>query len=210
MYKEIRQTIKQPDIRVVAVSKNQPIEKIEVAYAQGARDFGENYLQEAEDKIFKCPQDIRWHFIGALQSNKTRKVAKLFHWVQTVDRLKIAHRLSEQRPKNLPPLNICLQVNVDQEPQKAGCLPEQCLPLAQAISKLPRLKLRGIMIIPKSQPEPELRQSFQKASELFNHLKKSGLEVDTLSMGMSQDYPIAIEHGCTMVRIGTAIFREVA
>lgn len=207
MYKAIRQTIQQADTRIVAVSKKQPIEKIAVAYAQGARDFGENYLQEAEYKIAQCQyQDIRWHFIGALQSNKTRKVAELFHWVQTVDRLKIAERLSDQRPADLPPLNICLQVNIDQEEQKAGCTPEQCLPLAEKVSQLPRLQLRGIMLIPKSQPEEQLKRSFQQAADLFRQLHNAGLAVDTLSMGMSQDYQLALDSGSTMVRIGTALF----
>lgn len=192
-------------IGLLAVSKTKPAAALREAYAAGLRDFGENYLQEALGKQAELADlPLCWHFIGPIQSNKTRAIAENFAWVHSVDRLKIAQRLSEQRPADLPPLNICIQVNVSGEASKSGCAPEDLPALATAISALPRLKLRGLMAIPEP-TEDRVAQSaaFATVRNLQNSLN---LPLDTLSMGMSHDLEAAIEQGATWVRIGTALF----
>ena len=192
-------------VQLLAVSKTKPAEALREAYAAGLRDFGENYLQEALGKQLELADlPLIWHFIGPIQSNKTRAIAEHFAWVHSVDRLKIAQRLSEQRPAELPPLNICIQVNVSGEASKSGCTPADLPALADAISKLPRLKLRGLMAI----PEPtEDRAAQDAAFAAVQSLQASlNLPLDTLSMGMSHDLESAIAMGATWVRIGTALF----
>ena len=190
---------------LLAVSKTKPAQAVREAYAAGMRDFGENYLQEALGKQAELTDlPLSWHFIGPIQSNKTRAIAENFAWVHSVDRLKIAQRLSEQRPADLPPLNICIQVNVSGEASKSGCTPADLPALANAISALPRLKLRGLMAI----PEPtEDRTAQDAAFATVRDLQASlNLPLDTLSMGMSHDLESAIAQGATWVRIGTALF----
>ncbi|APV40238.1 YggS family pyridoxal phosphate enzyme [Pseudomonas frederiksbergensis] len=192
-------------VQLLAVSKTKPAEALREAYAAGLRDFGENYLQEALSKQLELADlPLIWHFIGPIQSNKTRAIAEHFAWVHSVDRLKIAQRLSEQRPAELPPLNICIQVNVSGEASKSGCTPADLPALADAISKLPRIKLRGLMAI----PEPtEDRAAQDAAFAAVQSLQASlNLPLDTLSMGMSHDLESAIAMGATWVRIGTALF----
>lgn len=197
-------------IRLVAVSKTRPAEDIASARDAGQSDFGENYLQEALPKIAALDgRGIRWHFIGRVQSNKTRELAMHFDWVQTVDRERIALRLCEQRPPDLPPLNICLQVNIDREPQKAGIDPDDVAGVAHAVSALPRLRLRGLMAIPAAtEDHARQRDSFLRLRALHDRLVDSGIPLDTLSMGMSGDLRAAIDAGSTMVRVGTAIFGQ--
>jgi pyridoxal phosphate enzyme (YggS family) len=192
-------------IRILAVSKKHPAERIRDLYGLGQRAFGENYVQEALAKQLRLQDlDIEWHFIGPLQSNKTREVAAHFDWVQSADRQKILRRLSEQRPGDLPPLNVCIQVNIDREPQKAGVLPAAAGDLARTIVELPGLRLRGLMTIPRvGSEECDPGDSYRRMHELFQSLQAAGLEMDTLSMGMSADLEQAIMHGSTMVRIGT-------
>ncbi|MET0126107.1 MAG: YggS family pyridoxal phosphate-dependent enzyme [Pseudomonas caspiana] len=192
-------------IGLLAVSKTKPAEALREAYAAGLRDFGENYLQEALGKQLELADlPLCWHFIGPIQSNKTRAIAENFAWVHSVDRLKIAQRLSEQRPEDLPPLNICVQVNVSGEASKSGCTPADLPALAEAISALPRLKLRGLMAIPEPTDDPaEQNAAFAAVSTLQAQLN---LPLDTLSMGMSHDLEAAIAQGATWVRIGTALF----
>jgi len=192
-------------VGLLAVSKTKPASDLREAYEAGLRDFGENYLQEALGKQAELSDlPLIWHFIGPIQSNKTRAIAEHFAWVHSVDRLKIAQRLSEQRPPELPPLNICIQVNVSGEASKSGCSPEDLPALAQAISALPNLKLRGLMAIPEpTDDRDEQNASFAAASTLQAQL---GLPLDTLSMGMSHDLEAAIAQGATWVRIGTALF----
>jgi pyridoxal phosphate enzyme (YggS family) len=197
-------------VALLAVSKTFPAEDVRAAFDAGQRAFGENYVQEAVEKITELTEsrrEIEWHFIGPLQSNKTKIVAENFDWVHSVDRLKIAQRLSEQRPNHLAPLNVCLQVNVSGEASKSGVVPDEALTLAHAIAALPNLTLRGLMAI----PEPagtldEQRAPHRRLRELMEALRADGLELDTLSMGMSADMEAAILEGATMVRIGTAIF----
>ncbi|MGF6164678.1 pyridoxal phosphate enzyme (YggS family) [Pseudomonas sp. 2725] len=192
-------------VQLLAVSKTKPAQDLREAYAAGLRDFGENYLQEALGKQLELADlPLIWHFIGPIQSNKTRAIAEHFDWVHSVDRLKIAQRLSEQRPADLPPLNICIQVNVSGEASKSGCTPADLPALANAICALPRLKLRGLMAI----PEPtEDRASQDAAFATVQSLQASlNLPLDTLSMGMSHDLESAIAQGATWVRIGTALF----
>jgi len=195
-------------ICLLAVSKTMPASLIREAYSAGQNAFGENYVQEALDKIHELRDlPLEWHFIGPIQSNKTRAIAENFSWVHSVDRLKIAERLSEQRPANLPPLNVCLQINVSGEASKGGVAPDQAGALAHAIAALPRLKLRGLMAIPA--PAEELtaqRVPFASMRELISQLNSTGLQLDTLSMGMSHDLTAAIMEGATIVRVGTAIF----
>ncbi|MBL3557938.1 MULTISPECIES: YggS family pyridoxal phosphate-dependent enzyme [Marinobacter] len=199
-------------VHLLAVSKKRPAEDLRTAFDAGQRAFGESYVQEALDKMEALTDldTIEWHFIGPVQSNKTRQIAEAFDWVHSVDRLKIAHRLNEQRDTGLPPLNICLQVNINKEDSKSGCALEDLTELADAIEEMPNLSLRGLMAIPDpDQPEAELRSSFRK---LANALKKLRQEapasgpLDTLSMGMSDDLEMAIEEGSTWVRVGTALF----
>ncbi|MDF2182387.1 YggS family pyridoxal phosphate-dependent enzyme [Neptuniibacter sp. CAU 1671] len=195
-------------VTLLAVSKTQPASALREAYAAGQTAFGENYLQEALEKIESLSDlKILWHFIGPLQSNKTRKVAENFAWVHSVDRLKLAERLSEQRPGHLPPLQICLQVNISQEQSKSGCAPESVIELARAIQPLPNITLRGLMAIPQATNNPqEQQQAFHALAELLKSLQNEFPEMDTLSMGMSGDMEMAIAEGATIVRIGTAIF----
>lgn len=196
-------------VKLLAVSKTKPIEAIESAIAAGQRAFGENYVQEGVEKIqhFAGQNGLEWHFIGALQSNKTRVVAEHFDWVQTIDRLKIAERLNDQRPAGLPPLNVLIQINISDETSKSGISPAEMLSLAREISCLPNLKLRGLMAIPKPESETARQKiALQAMQTLFQQLQAEFDGIDTLSMGMSDDMAAAIECGSTMVRIGTAIF----
>ncbi|MCP5208233.1 MAG: YggS family pyridoxal phosphate-dependent enzyme [Hahellaceae bacterium] len=196
-------------VQLLAVSKTHPATAIRAAIDAGQRRFGENYLQEALDKILTLRDitNIEWHFIGPIQSNKTRPIAENFHWVHTLDREKTAHRLDAQRPSTLAPLNVCIQINIDNEPTKSGIMPTDLAPLAAAITKMPNLQLRGLMAIPKAQAsDAEMAASFTKMQRLFEKLKTQHPSVDTLSMGMSADLNEAIAAGSTMVRIGTAIF----
>lgn len=195
-------------VRLLAVSKTFPAAAVRAAYGAGQTAFGENYLQEALDKIEALADlPIEWHFIGPIQSNKTRPIAEHFHWVHSVDRLKVAERLSAQRPVHLPPLNICLQVNVSGEASKSGVAPAEVPELAQALSRLPRLRLRGLMAIPAPADDPAAQRApFMRMRSLLEEVNAQGLQLDTLSMGMSHDFPAAIMEGATMVRIGTAIF----
>ena len=192
-------------IHLLAVSKTKPAQAVRDAYAAGLHDFGENYLQEALGKQADLTDlPLSWHFIGPIQSNKTRAIAENFAWVHSVDRLKIAQRLSEQRPADLPPLNICIQVNVSGEASKSGCTPADLPALATAISALPRLKLRGLMAIPEpTEDRAEQDAAFATVRDLQASLN---LPLDTLSMGMSHDLESAIAQGATWVRIGTALF----
>ncbi|WP_017476521.1 YggS family pyridoxal phosphate-dependent enzyme [Pseudomonas sp. PAMC 26793] len=192
-------------VHLLAVSKTKPAQAVREAHAAGMRDFGENYLQEALGKQVELTDlPLSWHFIGPIQSNKTRAIAENFAWVHSVDRLKIAQRLSEQRPADLPPLNICIQVNVSGEASKSGCTPADLPALAEAISALPRLKLRGLMAIPEpTDDRAEQDAAFATVRDLQASLN---LGLDTLSMGMSHDLESAIAQGATWVRIGTALF----
>ena len=201
------------EIQLLAVSKTKPVSLIKQAYQFGLRHFGENYVQESIEKIQQIKEDndfqdpIFWYFIGPLQSNKTRPVAEHFDWVQSVDRLKIAQRLNDQRPTVLSPLNICLQVNISGEESKSGTTLSQVIELASQVSKLPRLKLRGIMAIPeKTNDLQQLEKQFQALHNIYRQLQNKYPQVDTLSMGMSGDLESAIACGSTMVRIGTDIF----
>ena len=195
-------------VKLLAVSKTMPAQAVREAYAAGQLAFGENYIQEGVDKIAALADlPLEWHCIGPIQSNKTKLVAENFVWVHSIDRLKIAERLSAQRPVHLPPLQVCLQVNVDGGSNKSGVAPEDLLALAQAVAKLPHLQLRGIMTIPEpAETEAEARAVHQQAKRLFDHLKTAGLTLDTLSMGMTADLEAAIAEGSTCVRVGTAIF----
>ncbi|MEP3590761.1 MAG: YggS family pyridoxal phosphate-dependent enzyme, partial [Marinobacter sp.] len=211
--KATQQAGRKPDsVRLLAVSKTRPPEDIRAAAEVGQTAFGENYLQEALDKIeaLKDLDALEWHFIGPIQSNKTRQIAESFAWVHSVDRLKIARRLSEQRPDALGPLNICLQVNVNDEDSKSGCSLSELPELATAVSELPNLTLRGLMAIPDpNQSEADLKNSFRKlASALaqLDHTLPGAQQLDTLSMGMSSDLEPAIEEGATWVRVGSALF----
>lgn len=196
------------EITLLAVSKTKPVEDIREAYEAGQRCFGENYVQEAITKISELTDlQIEWHYIGGIQSNKTRLIAESFDWAHGVASLKHARRLSDQRPKELQPLNICLQINISDESSKQGVTPQKAPELSQAISELPNVRLRGLMALPA--PTDDTRQqheAFVKVRTLFETLNASGLQLDTLSMGMSNDLEAAIEEGSTMVRIGTAIF----
>ena len=193
------------DIGLLAVSKTKPADAIREAHAAGVCDFGENYLQEALEKQTQLADlPLIWHFIGPIQSNKTRPIAEHFDWVHSVDRLKIAQRLSEQRPAHLPALNICMQVNVSGEQSKSGCSPEELTALARAVVALPNLRLRGLMAIPEPTDDVAAQHAaFARLRQLRDEL---ALNLDTLSMGMSHDLEAAIAEGATWVRIGTALF----
>ena len=198
-----------PDaVKLLAVSKTKSAEAVREAHAAGQMAFGENYIQEGVDKIAALADlPLEWHCIGPIQSNKTKLVAENFAWVHSIDRFKIAERLSAQRPANLPPLQVCLQVNVDGGSNKSGVSPGELLALAQAVAKLPRLQLRGIMTIPEpAETEVAARKVHQEAKALFDSLNAADLRVDTLSMGMTGDLEAAIAEGSTCVRVGTAIF----
>jgi len=201
---------REESIALLAVSKTFPSTAIRLAYEAGQSAFGENYVQEALDKMAELGDlPLEWHFIGPIQSNKTRLIAENFAWVHSVDRLKIAERLSAQRPQTLPPLNICIQVNISDEDSKSGIPAGETLKLALELAKLPRLKLRGLMTIPAPSEEFEKqRQPLACLHELVLQLLTQGLELDTLSMGMSHDFEAAIMEGATIVRIGSAIFGE--
>ncbi len=208
-----RQTGRQPEqIKLLAVSKTKPAEAIQAAYQAGQRLFGESYVQEAVTKVQYLKNipdyaDIEWHFIGPLQSNKTRLVAENFDWIHSIEREKIAQRLNEQRPAHLPALNICIQVNISGEQTKSGITADEVFGLAGIISNFPRLKLRGLMTIAENTDDLNIvRDNFLQMQELYNRLKNQYPSVDTLSMGMTDDMAVAIECGSTMVRIGTAIF----
>jgi len=195
------------EIILMGASKSQTVEQIEQAYEKGVFHFGENYLQEAEPKISKIEKNIIWHFIGSIQTKKTKKIAHLFDWVHTVDSLKIAEKLNDARPSSRGPLNICLQVNIDNEETKSGILKEEIDGFLTSLTSLKNIKTRGLMIIPKP------RHTAEEQSEVFSDLKlkldslKSKFpELDTLSMGMSSDYLVAIQEGATILRIGTGIF----
>lgn len=201
-----------PDtVQLLAVSKAHPAEKIREAHAAGLRLFGENYLQEALDKQdLLTDLDIEWHFIGPIQSNKTQPIAQQFAWVHGVDRLKIAERLNAARPHDMPPLQVCIQVNVSGEASKSGISPQEVLPLAQAILQLPRLRLRGLMSIPApTSDNAQQHDQFRRVRETLDKLRQQlpeAAHLDTLSIGMSGDYAAAIAEGATIVRIGSAIF----
>jgi pyridoxal phosphate enzyme (YggS family) len=202
---------RKPDsILLLAVSKKKPATDIRQAWELGQRDFGENYLQEALQKVEELKDlDITWHFIGAIQSNKTRNIAEAFDWAHCIDRAKIARRLSEQRPPDLGPLNVCIQVNIDHESSKAGIELAELPELANAIHQLPGIRLRGLMTIPAPLESFDLQRSaFAKLANALESLRQQGIDCDTLSMGMTQDMEAAIAEGSTLVRIGTAIFGE--
>lgn len=195
-------------IALIAVSKTWPAECIKEAYAGGQRAFGENYVQEALAKMADLSHlPLEWHFIGPIQSNKTRALAERFEWVHSVARAKIAQRLSDARPGHLPPLNVCIQVNVSGESSKQGVQPADTLEMARNVVTLPRLRLRGLMAVPEPTSDITLqRERFARLRRLKENLTAAGFSLDTLSMGMSDDLEAAIEEGATMVRIGTAIF----
>lgn len=204
-----RDAARDPDeVQLLAVSKTASPEAVREACAAGQLAFGENYIQEAVEKMaLLADLPLQWHCIGPIQSNKTRLVAAHFDWAHTVDRLKIAQRLSEQRPAELPPLQLCLQVNVDGGTSKSGVAPEEALALARAVAVLPNVRLRGLMCIPEPAPDFEsARAVFSRVRTLFEQLNAQGLALDTLSMGMSADLEAAVHAGSTMVRVGTAIF----
>ena len=216
---DVRQRIQQacqaagrdpPRVGLLAVSKLQPAQAVRQAQQAGQQAFGENYVQEALDKMAALADlrgAIEWHLIGPLQSNKTRVVAEAFDWVHSVDRLKIAQRLSDQRPAQLPPLNVCLQVNISGEASKSGLLPQEVAQVAAAVAALPRLRLRGLMSIPGPAQGLHAQQAPHRALRLMQQdLNQRGLALDTLSMGMSDDLEAAVAEGSTMVRVGTAIF----
>lgn len=196
------------DVVLLAVSKTYPSQAVREAIAAGQRLFGESYLQEALPKMAALAAEaVEWHYIGAIQANKTAEIARHFAWVHSLDRLKIAERLSRQRPADLPPLDVCIQVNVSDEPQKAGVLLDELPPLAKAVATLPGLRLRGLMCLPA--PEGDFKRQrlpFRRLREAQEGLLAEGLALDTLSMGMSDDLEAAVAEGATMIRIGTAIF----
>jgi pyridoxal phosphate enzyme (YggS family) len=195
-------------VTLVAVTKAQTAETIRLAATAGVTDFGENYLQEASAKMDQLADlALSWHFIGSIQSNKTRMIAERFDWVHSIDRLSIARRLSEQRPFHAPPLNLCIQVELVPEPNKSGIEPGEVGPLAAAAAELPRVRLRGLMCVPPPQPNAmAARAVFARLRTLLEELNASGHKLDTLSMGMSGDFESAIAEGATLVRIGTALF----
>ncbi|HEX5802647.1 MAG TPA: YggS family pyridoxal phosphate-dependent enzyme [Azospira sp.] len=197
-------------VSLLAVSKTWPAESVRDAAAAGQRAFGENYVQEGCAKAAALADlGLEWHFIGPLQSNKTRPVAEAFDWVHSVDRLKIAERLSAQRPPEKPPLNVCLQVNVSGEATKSGCAPAETAALARAVAALPGLRLRGLMCIPEPTDDVTAQRApFRALRDLVERLRQDGLALDVLSMGMSHDIEAAIAEGATLVRVGTAIFGE--
>ena len=197
-------------VQLLAVSKTWPTASVREALAAGQRAFGENYVQEGAAKVAEMPgAGLEWHFIGPLQSNKTRLVAENFAWTHSVERLKIAERLASQRPEGLAPLQVCIQVNVSGEASKSGCAPDEAVVLARAVAALPGLRLRGLMAIPEPTDDIALlRSRFALLRQLRDRINTDGLPLDTLSMGMSEDLEAAIMEGATMVRVGTAIFGQ--
>ena len=197
-------------VRLLAVSKTWPVDCVLAAAAAGQHAFGENYVQEGVAKAQATSgQNLEWHFIGPVQSNKTRPIAEYFAWVHSIDRLKIAERLSAQRPPQHPPLQVCVQVNVSGEASKSGCRPDEVEALCLAVAALPNLCLRGLMAIPAAvDDEVAQHQEFRRLRDIYEHLRAAGLPLDTLSMGMSHDLEAAVAEGATIVRIGTAIFGE--
>ena len=195
-------------VTLLSVSKGQPAQKLREAYEAGQSKFGENYLQEALNKQSELQDlNIEWHFIGPIQSNKTQLIAQHFNWVHGVDRLKIAQRLNDARPSDCLPLQICLQVNISGEASKSGIAPSELINLVKDVSALPRLALRGLMTIPEPTQDAAMKHAqFRQMRELLKNLIKQGYALDTLSMGMSSDYQIAIEEGATIIRVGSAIF----
>ena len=195
-------------VQLLAVSKTKPITDILAASAAGQTNFGENYVQEAIEKIQALQiEKLNWHFIGPIQKNKTRLIAEHFEWVHSLDRLAIAQRLNDQRLSSLAPLQVCIQVNIDQEDSKSGVDIAETHKLAESISKLKQIKLRGLMAIPQASSDTnQQRKSFEKLREQLAHLNQQGFNLDTLSMGMSDDLEAAIAEGATIVRVGTAIF----
>jgi PLP dependent protein len=198
------------EVALLAVSKTWPVERVIEAAGAGQRAFGENYVQEGVDKALATVDlDLTWHFIGPLQSNKTRLVAENFAWVHSIERLKIAERLSAQRPHALPALQVCVQVNVSGEASKSGCAPDEALALCRAVAALPSLRLRGLMAIPEATDDVAAqRAAFRRLRDVYNQAREAGIALDTLSMGMSHDLEAAVAEGATIVRIGTAIFGE--
>ena len=195
------------DVILIGASKSQTIEKIIVAYEEGIKNFGENYLQEAEEKISKLDQDIIWHFIGSIQSRKAKRIAEMFDWVHTIDSFKVAEKLNSSRPKSKGALNACLQLNIDDEESKSGLKIENLEEIIQKIEALENLKIRGLMVIPKPRDsKEEQRKVFRKVKGIYDSLIRQGHNFDTLSMGMTSDYGVAIQEGATMIRIGTGIF----
>jgi hypothetical protein len=197
-------------VDLLAVSKTWPAEKLRLAAEAGQRQFGENYLQEALSKINELADlNLTWHFIGPIQSNKTKEIAQHFDWVQSIDRLKIAKRLNEQRPKSKLPLQICIQINIDDEDSKSGISADQLMTFATEMQQFENLQLRGLMFIPAKSTDPQQQlQTFKVAHNLFTHLQAEFENIDTLSMGMSGDMEAAINAGSTMVRVGTALFGQ--
>ncbi|MBQ1837384.1 MAG: YggS family pyridoxal phosphate-dependent enzyme [Neisseriaceae bacterium] len=193
-------------ICLIAVSKTFPIHDIQALYDLGQRHFGENYIQEWQEKVFRLPENIVWHIIGDIQSNKTRVVAENADWVHTLSREKIAERLSQQRPENKSPLQVCVEVNISGETQKHGLTVGEVFEFCQYIKTLPQLNLRGLMAVPSDADEQTVRQQMQKMRELFISLNNQGLKLDTLSMGMSGDWQWAVEYSATHIRIGSALF----
>lgn len=215
--KEVRNQIKQAtqaaqrqphSVQLLAVSKTKPAADVAAAHAAGQVNFGENYVQEGVQKITQLQHlPLTWHFIGPIQSNKTKDIAEHFAWVHSLDREKIARRLSQQRPAHLPPLQVLIQINIDDESSKAGIAPAQLEQMAQLIASLPQLQLRGLMTIPQADASADQQaHSFAAMQRLFLQLQTQYDQIDTLSMGMSNDLAAAIAHGSTMVRVGTAIF----
>ena len=209
--KELAERAPQGGVALLAVSKTFGIEAVEAAWRAGARRFGENYVQEGVEKcrLFRerhPDAKVEWHFIGSLQSNKTRPVAETFDWVQTIDRVKIAERLSAQRPENLAPLNVLIEVNADGEATKSGVSWDEIEALADRIAELPKLRLRGLMAIPEANGADGGRRAFARMREAFEALKRRHPEVDTLSMGMTADWRAAVEEGSPLIRVGSGIF----
>jgi len=194
------------EVIAIGASKTQSIQSIRQAYEGGITNFGENYLQEAEEKISQLPSDITWHFIGAIQSKKSKKIARMFDWVHTLDRIEVAQLLNNARPKELRKLNVCVQINLDREESKSGIDLEEVDNFLLEIQNLDNLMVRGLMVIPKPKDNEKQRRSFKKIKNKFNELKKNYNGLDTLSMGMSADYQEAIAEGSTMIRIGTNLF----
>jgi len=196
-----------PHVIVLAATKDRTPQEIRAALAAGIKHVGENYVQEAEKKKAEIPEAAIWHMIGHLQKNKVNRAAKLFDWVQTVDSLELAQKLSAAAVRAGKTIPVLIQVNIGREPQKAGVLPEEVFPLAQAVRDLPGLRLRGLMAIPPAPEKPEdSRPHFRAMRRLFDELKRDGFELDTLSMGMSADWEVAVEEGATLIRLGTALF----